>query len=79
MLYNVGNIANIFNNYKWNITFKNCKSLYCIPVTYIILYINYTSIRKKNFFKTQGETHLPACLPIQLRENVMCGAVGAML
>ena len=28
------------------ITFKNCESLYCIPVTYTILYINYTSIKK---------------------------------
>ena len=30
-------------------TFKNCESLYCTPVTYIILYSNYTSIFKKNF------------------------------
>ena len=22
-----------YNNYKWNITFKNCESLYCTPVT----------------------------------------------
>ena len=28
------------------IAFKNCESLYCIPVTYTILYINYTSIKK---------------------------------
>ena len=28
-----------YNNYKWNITFKNCKSLYCTPVTYIVLHI----------------------------------------
>ena len=27
--------------------FKNCESLYCTPVTYRILYINYTSIKKK--------------------------------
>ena len=32
---------------------KNCESLYYTPVTYIILYINYTSILKKE--KTQGE------------------------
>ena len=30
-----------YNNYKQNITFKNYKSWYCIPVTYIILYTNY--------------------------------------
>ena len=30
---------------------KNCE--YCTPLTYIILYINYTSILKKE--KTQGE------------------------
>ena len=27
-------------------TFKNCESLYCAPVTYIILYVNYTSKKK---------------------------------
>ena len=32
-----------YNNYKWSITFKNCESLYCTLVIYIILYINYTS------------------------------------
>ena len=25
---------------------KNCESLYCTPVTYMILYSNYTSIKK---------------------------------
>ena len=25
-----------YNNYKWSITFKNCESLYCIAVTYIM-------------------------------------------
>lgn len=35
-----------YNNYKWIITFKICKSLYCTPITYIILYINYTSLKK---------------------------------
>ena len=29
---------------KWNITFKNWESLFCTSDTYIILYINYTSI-----------------------------------
>ena len=30
------------NNYKWNIIFKNCESLCCTPVTYIVhqLYLN---------------------------------------
>ena len=41
ILYNTGNIANFHNNYKWSKIFKNCASLYCIPVTCIILYINY--------------------------------------
>ena len=27
-----------YNNYKWNITFKNCESLYFIPVTYNIIH-----------------------------------------
>ena len=32
-----------YNNYKWSITFKNCKSLCCTPDTYNIvnpLYLN---------------------------------------
>ena len=36
-----------YNNYKCGITFKNCESLYYIPIIYIILYINYTSLKKK--------------------------------
>ena len=45
ILYNMGNIANIYNNYKWSITFKNCESLYCTPVTYNIVQL-YASIKK---------------------------------
>ena len=26
-----------YSNYKWNLTFKNCESLYCTPEAYIIL------------------------------------------
>ena len=26
ILYNTGNIASIYSNYNWSITFKNCKS-----------------------------------------------------
>ena len=37
----------IFYNYKWSTTFKNCESLYCTPVTYIILYINCTLIKRE--------------------------------
>ena len=36
-----------YNNYTWSIIFKNCESLYCIPVLHIILYFNYTSIKKQ--------------------------------
>ena len=36
----------IITKNKWNITFRNGESLCCIPETYIILYINYTSIKK---------------------------------
>ena len=35
------------NNYEWNIPAKNCESLCCIPVIYIILDIKYTSIKIK--------------------------------
>ena len=46
-----------YNNYKWSITFKNCESLYCIPVIYITLYIHYTSIKKKKGFRLNYERH----------------------
>ena len=36
-----------YNNYKWNITIKNYKSL-LYTTTYIILCINYTLIKNKN-------------------------------
>lgn len=47
--------AILYNNYKWRITFKNCGSFYCTPVTYIILYINPTSITK---IEKENETKL---------------------
>ena len=38
-MFTTQEIQSIFyNNYKWNITFKNCESLYCTYVTYIMLY-----------------------------------------
>ena len=46
ILYNTGIF---YNNYKWSITIKNCESLYCTPITYIILYIGYMSIKNKVF------------------------------
>ena len=36
-----------YNNSKQDITFKNCESLCCTLETYIILYLNYTSVPKK--------------------------------
>lgn len=34
-------------NYKWGLTFKNCGSLFCAPVTYIgLLYVNSSSAFK---------------------------------
>ena len=49
------------------LTFNSCESLYCIPVTYIISYINYTFIEKTSYFS------LP--LPRLLSEaaNTFCG------
>ena len=51
--------------------FKNCESLYCIPVTYIMLYINYTSIKKKgiSIFRNRGTGSLECCLV----ENLQSG------
>ena len=34
LLCNTGNVANIYNC-KWNIAFKNCESLFYIPINYI--------------------------------------------
>ena len=47
-LYTQGIGPIFYNNYKWNIIFKNCESLYCIPVTFIIVYINYIQLKKRN-------------------------------
>ena len=49
----------IFYNYKWSITFKICESLYCTPVTYIILYISYTSILENSLvYHFPSQNHL---------------------
>ena len=34
------------DNCKWGITFKHCELLCCTPITYMMFYINYTTIRK---------------------------------
>ena len=48
ILYNTG-IQPIFcNSCKWSITFKNYELLYYSLVTYIILYMKYTSAKKKD-------------------------------
>ena len=33
-----------YNNYKWNTSFNKCESLHCTPITYVILYTNYSLI-----------------------------------
>jgi len=48
-----------YNNYKHNIIFKNSEPLYCTPVTYLILYSNYTLIRKRTFDKSSEKIDLP--------------------
>ena len=37
ILYSTGNLTNIYNNFKWSLTFKNCESLYYTSKTYNIL------------------------------------------
>ena len=49
---------NAHKDYRWNITFKNCEALYCTPVTYIILCINYASKKKWNQTKNSRQNHL---------------------
>ena len=40
---------NQYKKCKQSITIKSCESLYCTPITYIILYSDYTSIKKKDY------------------------------
>ena len=37
-----------YNNCKWNVTFKNCESLYYVPETHITLNICCTIPQRKN-------------------------------
>ena len=55
----MGNIEQIFyKNYKRSITFKNCESLYCTPVTYNIRHQLYVNKKKLNQCrKKKRETH----------------------
>ena len=39
-----------YNNFTWSIIYKNIESLYCTE-TNIVLYVNYTSVNKKNACK----------------------------
>ena len=55
ILYNTGHIAKFYSNCKGSIAFKNSESLYCTPVTYIILYINCTSVKQINKIQEKGE------------------------
>ena len=48
----------MYYNYTWNIIFKNCESLCCIPETYIILYIKYTSIKKEKHNRGHLEKYI---------------------
>ena len=57
VLYNMGKIANIYNNYKWSITFKNCESLCCTFVTYITLYSNCTSVKMQKISLKRKKRH----------------------
>ena len=38
----------IYYNYKWNVAFKNCESLYCTPVTFCTAR-NYSQKKEKRF------------------------------
>ena len=39
-----------YNNYERSITFKNCESLYCTPVTYENIVVHQLSFHKKEAF-----------------------------
>ena len=46
VLHSRGNVASTLEQLHMEYYLKNCESLYPTPITYIILYINYTSIKK---------------------------------
>ena len=46
------------NIHKQNITFKTCESLYCTPVSYTLIWYNYTSIKKMLKKKKQNSKAL---------------------
>ena len=48
ILYNMGKVQILCNNYKWNINFKNCDSLHCTLVTYNIVHQIYFNFKKKS-------------------------------
>ena len=49
-------VAIFFSN-KWRITFKNCKSPYCTPIIYNIVYQQYFNFLKKKKVQ-KGNMHL---------------------
>lgn len=46
ILYNTGNRASCYSNYKWSIIFRNRETLYDTLETYIIIGINYLQLKK---------------------------------
>ena len=47
ILYNMGKVQILYNNYKWNINFKNCDLLHCTLVTYNIVHQIHFNFKKK--------------------------------
>ena len=45
MLYKWGIQTVFYDDCKWSTTFKDCELPYSTPVTYIILYISYASLK----------------------------------
>ena len=59
ILYNTGNIANIYT--KWSTTFKNYKSVYCTLVTYNIVHqLYFNKIEKINYLSSDTFSYLPS-------------------
>ena len=49
MLYIPRNMPIFYNNFKWSITFKNCESLCCMPVTYNMVHQLYFNFLKSKY------------------------------
>ena len=67
-MYRTWNIANIFNNFKWSIIYKNIESLSCTLETNIVNQLHFNFLKSGKRPDSQMEQFLNF-LPSRLNEN----------